>query len=209
MHSSTNTRTVPLAIGLLLFAALAGCAGGDDAGGAQPQGADGTRRAEARSPGKDGVASMVTAVSATGKPGAPVDLKFDIASKPELGKPLQVTVAVVPRSAEISQLRLLFQSNEAFDVQSGSETVADAPADGVAVTHVVTVVPKREGVYYLGAVALVEGAGGSVARSFAIPIIVGDPVAAERALADKPAQGTLAKGEAGEPIVSLPASESP
>ena len=94
-------------------------------------------------------------------------------------------------------------------MRSGSEAVQDNPSEGVALTHVVTVVPKREGVFYLGAVALVEGPGGSVARSFAIPIIVGDPVAAERALSDKPAQGTLSKSAGGEKIVSLPASESP
>jgi hypothetical protein len=48
-----------------------------------------------------------------------------------------------------------------------------------------------------------------VARSFAIPIIVGDPVQAEQALAAKPAQGALAKGTGGEKIISLPASDNP
>jgi hypothetical protein len=104
----------------------------------------------------------------------------------------------------------VFQSNEAVEVQSGSEmAVQSRPADGVAVSHIVTVVPRRDGVFYLGAVALVDGAGGSVARSFAIPIIVGDPVEAERAVAAKPAQGVMSKGEGGEKIISLPASTSP
>ena len=100
--------------------------------------------------------------------------------------------------------------NEAVEVKAGSEMAfEDRPADGVAVSHTVTVVPRRNGVFYLGAVALVEGTGGSVARSFAIPIIVGDPVEAERAVAAKPSQGVIAKGEGGEKIISLPASETP
>jgi hypothetical protein len=201
-----------LALGAVALAMLAACAGGADGeragggdGAAAGPGSQGSPRAAAKPSGE----GMVAAVSATGKPGAPVDLKFDIRSKPELGKPLTVAVVVVPRSADVSQLRVVFQSNEAVEVQAGSEAVEEKPADGVAISHTVTVVPRREGVFYLGAVALVEGPGGSVARSFAIPIIVGDPVAAERALAEKPAQGEIAKGGSGDRIVSLPASESP
>ena len=209
MHSPLRVVSARLAIGLVALGSLAGCAGGNGEAGAAGTGAGPAPTAATPSRAKATVDGMVAAVSATGKPGAPVDLKFDLPTKPELDKPLEVNVALVPRSAELSQLRLVFQSNEAVEVRSGSEAVLDKPADGVALTHTVTVVPKREGVFYLGAVALVEGPSGSVARSFAIPIIVGDPVAAERALADKPAQGTLSKSGGGESVVSLPASESP
>ena len=209
MSIPSTPGTVRLALGfmtLVALAALGACAGGDSPGtGKQAQAAK--ARTDARGGGS--VDSMVSAVSATGKPGAAVDLKFDLKTKPELDKPLEVEIALVPRSADLNQLRVVFQSNEAVEVRSGSEAVQDNPSEGVALTHVVTVVPKREGVFYLGAVALVEGPGGSVARSFAIPIIVGDPVAAERALSDRPAQGTLSKSAGGEKIVSLPASESP
>lgn len=208
MHTS-----IPLRLALFALAAipaLLACSGGDrpaGAGGDAKGAKAGDATARASGVADDG---MVSAVSASGKPGASVDLKFDLATKPELGKPLVVTVAVVPRAADIAQLRVVFQSNEAVEVQSGSEMpMQEKPADGVAVSHAVTVVPRREGVLYLGAVALVESGAGSVARSFAIPIIVGDPVQAEQALAAKPAQGALAKGEGGEKIISLPASENP
>jgi len=209
MNTPIPVRIALLAFALSAAAALVGCA--RDAAPADGKAARGASASTTKSGGAKGALDgMVSAVSSSGKPGAPVELKFDIAAKPELGKPLDVTVAVVPRGDGISQLRVVFQSNEAVEVQSGSEmAVQDRPADGVAVSHTVTVVPRRDGVFYLGAVALVEGAGGSVARSFAIPIIVGDPVEAERAIAGKPSQGVMAKGEGGEKIISLPASETP
>ncbi len=210
MNTPFTPRIALLALGLATLAALAGCARDGAPGDGAAAGAAAAGPSRSTKGPADG---MVSAVSSSGKPGAPVELKFDIGSKPALGKPLEVTVAVVPRGEGITQLRVVFQSNDAVEVQSGGEMAAqERPADGVAVSHVVTVVPRRDGVYYLGAVALVEGAGGSVARSFAIPIIVGDPVEAERAIAAKPAQGTLSRGAGdagGERIVSLPADESP
>ena len=209
MNKPITVRIALLALGLAAVPTLVGCAR-DGTSAAGKAGSDAASASKPATPGKGSVEGMVSAVSSSGKPGAPVELKFDIAAKPELGKPLQVTVAVVPRGEGISQLRVVFQSNEAVEVQAGNEMpVQERPADGVAVSHTVTVVPRREGVFYLGAVALVDGAGGSVARSFAIPIIVGDPVEAERAMAEKPAQGVMAKGEGGEKLISLPASESP
>ena len=208
---SLLSLTIPqLMFAAVLSGALAGCAGGDTPSSTGSDGAAATStKAETRARAKGAVGDMVAAVSATGKPGAPVELKFDIASRPELGQPLEIEVAVVPRSADISQLRVVFQSNEAVEVRSGNEAVHNRPTEGTAITHMVTVVPKREGVFYLGAVALVDGAEGSVARSFAIPINVGDPVSAENALNDKPAQGTVSKTASGEAVVSLPASPAP
>jgi FAD/FMN-containing dehydrogenase len=209
MQTFIHARLALLAFGLAAAVALSGCSGDATPAESGKQGGAVASAAKPRAVKSD-TDGMVAAVSSSGKPGAPVELKFDLASKPELGKPLEVSVAVVPRGEGISQLRVVFQSNEAVEVQSGSEmAVQNRPADGVALTHTVTVVPRRDGVYYLGAVALVDGAGGSVARSFAIPIIVGDPVEAERAIAEKPAQGVMSKGEGGEKVISLPASPTP
>lgn len=207
MHSKHTARFALLALGVMTAATLSGCSRGGSTDG---QEGNASAAAPQAPTGKGPIDGMVSAVSSSGKPGAPVELKFDITARPRLGTPLEVTVAVLPRGAGITQLRVVFQSNDAVEVQSGSEmAVQERPADGVAVSHTVTVVPRRDGVLYLGAVALVEGSGGSVARSFAIPIIVGDPLEAERAIAAKPSQGVMAKGERGEKIISLPASGTP
>lgn len=204
MQTSFKSRLVTGMLLLVVTAVLGACARNKAPTADQAASAAATAQRKNRSAADD---AMVSAVSASGKPGAPVDLKFDLAARPELGKPLEVRISVLPLNASITQLRVVFQPNEAVEVQAGSEmAVQDRPAEGVTISHTVRIVPRRNGVSYLGAVALVEGAGVSIARSFAIPIIVGDPIEAEQALADKPAQGNLAKGARGESIVSLPDS---
>jgi hypothetical protein len=153
-------------------------------------------------------ANLVSAVS-SGKPGAPVDIRFDIPRRPKVGEPLDIAVAITTRSEGIDELRVVFQSNEGIEVRSGGELVAsDRPAVGSTYSHSVTVVPRKDGVFYLSAVALVEAKAGSISRSFAIPIIVGDAVALSEA-ASKPSQGEVQTDARGEKILSLPASDEP
>lgn len=193
-------KSLPLAALLLLTAC----------GGSAPSGKDARADRGAADSADAPDATMVSAVS-SGKPGAAVDLKFDIATRPRVGEPLQVNIAVTTRAADIDKLQVIFQSTEGIQVMDGVQLpTQEKPADGQTFSHVVTVVPQKDGVYYLSAVALVESggdAGSSVARTFAIPIIVGDVVAAEAAL-DKATADSLKQGPGGEKVVPLPAEES-
>lgn len=195
-------KSLPMAT-FLLLAACGGSAPADR----------GEKGADASANAGDAVAdaAMVSAVS-SGKPGAAVDLKFDIAKRPRVGESLQVSVAVTTRAADIEKLQVIFQSTDGIQVTDGVQLPTQVkPADGQTFSHVVTVVPQKDGVFYLSAVALVESGGdggSSVARTFAIPIIVGDVVAAEAALS-KAAADSLQSGPGGEKVVPLPADESP
>jgi hypothetical protein len=184
-----------------LTCALAGC------GSPEPEA--GAAAAAAPAPIKSvretdkAAAEMVTAVSA-GKPGAPVDMKFDLKNRPELGKPLEVEVLVTAVSP-LDKVHLTFQGTEALEVTGGGELQrSQSMPAGTGIKHTVTVVPRQEGASYVSVIALVEGAGeGSIARAFSIPVLVGDPVA-------EPAQkAAVATTDAtGERIVSMPAQES-
>ncbi|MFO1426708.1 MAG: hypothetical protein U1F11_06985 [Steroidobacteraceae bacterium] len=217
MAARVPATRLPWALVVLVLAALvalAGCSSGDPverhgrAKAGTAAGADDGAAAAAPPAARAKPDDLVSAVSA-GKPGAPVDIKFDIAQQPKLGEPLDIRVEILPRSADIDQLRVVFQSSESIEVRAGGEwLLSDRPADGSSYAHTVTVVPQRNGVYYLSAVALVDGKAGSVARSFAIPIIVGDAVALTEA-ASKPSQGTAGTDASGNRVVSLPASEKP
>lgn len=158
----------------------------------------------------DGAASTMVSAVSSGKPGAAVDLKFDIATRPRVGESLPISIVVTTRAADISKLQVIFQSTDGIQVVDGLELNApENPRNGDTFSHTVTVLPQKDGVSYLSAVALVEGGGGasSVARTFAIPIIVGDVVAAEAALAEG-AEAGVAPGPGGERVVPLPADES-
>lgn len=158
---------------------------------------------------EDAASTMVSAVS-SGKPGAAVDLKFDIAQRPRVGESLPISILVSTRASDITKLEVFFQSTDGIQVVDGLKLEAPAnPANGQEFSHVVTVLPQKEGVSYLSAVAMVEtGTGGSsVARTFAIPIIVGDIVAAEAAL-QQDAEDSATTGPRGERVRPLPADES-
>jgi hypothetical protein len=187
---------------LLLPALLAGC------------GDSGTTRVKSdasASPDSDTrTEDMVSAVS-SGKPGAAVELKFDIGKRPRVGEPLDVMIAITTSAPDIDKLQVLFQSTEGIDVVGGAQLgPVDKPADGQVFSHTVRVLPKQDGVYYLSAVALVDagsGGGASVARTFAIPIIVGDSVSLEAAMS-KASGAASTEGPGGERLMPLPAEES-
>lgn len=195
-----NHRLLPLAACAALL--LVGCGGA-----AQPESA---ADAGAAMPAATEAASKLVSAVSSGKPGAAVDLKFDIAQRPRIGESLPVSIVVTTLAADITKLQVIFQSTDGIQVVDGLELNAPAnPASGQSFSHTVIVLPQKDGVSYLSAVALVEAAsaGSSVARTFAIPIIVGDVVAAEAAMAET-ADAGVASGQGGERVVPLPADES-
>lgn len=141
----------------------------------------------------------VAAVS-LGKPGAAVDLRFDVGARPAVGVPLQINLELTPRSA-VSQLHATVVANDGLDlVGTGDLDGADRPAVDVAVSRSISVTPQREGIFNLS--VFVETDDG-LTRSFAIPLIVGDAGAAAVV------QKTATKIDATQQRVeSLPAQES-
>lgn len=152
--------------------------------------------------------AMVSAVSA-GKPGAPVELDFEVRERPSVGKPLAIAISVTPRGTDIEALEVSFQSTEGVEVTAGASTGRRSrPADGQPIAHEITVVPQRDGVYYVSAVALVENSAGSIARTFSIPFIVGGGAAASAAIAAKAADDPRASDASGQPVKPMPATET-
>jgi hypothetical protein len=187
----------------LVCATLAACGGGAGEGG--DGGASASTR-EAGSAGRRGAEDWMVAAVSAGKPGAPVELGFELLERPVIGKPLPIAIAVTPRGTDIDALDVTFQSAEGVEVVAGAALGRRTrPADGQPISHEITVVPQRDGVFYVSAVALVENSTGTIARTFSIPLIAGGAAAAATA---KPSAGTPVSDAAGEPIVSMPASES-
>jgi len=148
--------------------------------------------------------NLVSAVT-TGKPGAPIAMKFELLRRPKVGEPLEVAVEVTPEAAGITALQVVFQGGDGLQLRSGGEfsatTTTSMPA-GIPIQHTVVLTPVREGIFYLSAVAVAEGAG-SQARTFAIPVVVGDAAVLESRKAALPPPAT-----SGERVTSLPAAES-
>ena len=147
--------------------------------------------------------NLVSAVT-TGKPGAPIAMKFEVMRRPKVGEPLEIAVEVTPQAAGITALQVVFQGGDGLQLRSGGELSTTAvPAAGEPLLHTVVVTPVREGIFYLSAVAVAEGAG-SQARTFAIPLVVGDS-----AVLQATSKSALPPPDAtGERVTSVAASES-
>lgn len=120
---------------------------------------------------------MVSAVSGS-KASSAVDLKFLLRSRPEPGRPLDIDLAVIPKDSQ-ANIRLIVQNTDGFEITAGQQvSIPKGVEQGVAVVHRLTVVPARDGVFSLSAVALVDTDKTSVTRTFAIPVIVGEGITA-------------------------------
>ncbi len=118
---------------------------------------------------------MVSAVSGS-KGSVAVDLKFALLSRPEPGRPLDIDLAVIPTDAAAT-IRVIIQNTDGITITGGQEvTIQKGAEPGVPLTHRLTLVPARDGVFSISAVALIDTDRSSVTRTFAIPVIVGEGV---------------------------------
>lgn len=146
---------------------------------------------------EDPSAKMARAVG-DGKPGAAVDLRYEIASKPEVGVPTQIDIAFVPR-AGVDSLDATITGMEGITVAGNLKAHFDSVEAGKPYQHTVSLLPDGAGVYYVTVNVTTTLGGASIGRTFSIPFVVGTPTAQRKA--DPP------KDASGQAIQSMPASE--
>ena len=161
-------------LAVLAAGSLAGCGGEAPASGAAGQAPPRPAAAPVRD---DPARDMVAAVPA-GRPGGPVELRFAIAGRPEVGKPFDLDVLVMPTSPA-GEIRVTFRGGDGLAIESGHEMPpVERPQVGAGIAHRLRVVPRADGIYSLTAVALVQQTSGeSLARTFSIPVIAGTGLA--------------------------------
>ena len=124
-------------------------------------------------PGEENLADMVSAVS-TAKSGPPVELRFSLAGRPEVGQVVDVEIAVIPRAPVPDSISAMFQAAEGLDVIDGSQLDrVEKLVDGTPIRHVVKIIPKRDGIFALTAVVSFAQQNQDLARTFSIPVIAG------------------------------------
>jgi hypothetical protein len=168
----TRKRLVPLAVivpALLLY----GC-GSWHSPGDSPTGTASARTSTrpAAAPNDSIDADMVAAVSAGGT-GPPIGVKFRLETRPVVGAPAQLVLALLPTPGlPISHIHASLQAEEGLQLQSPHTFDIDDPQDGATLAQDITVVPQHEGVLSLSAVVVVDYNATSVARTYVIPLIV-------------------------------------
>ena len=128
-----------------------------------------------------------------GKPGAAVLIRYEFGSKPAVGTPTDLQLVFIPQ-AGVDALEVVVNGMDGITL-SGPLTASFAEvAPSKPYTHTVTVLPDRSGVFYLSVVATTQIGNQNLSRSFAVPFVVGNVPAQQKA-----APQTDASGQAVQP----------
>jgi hypothetical protein len=182
---------IGLGAALGLATVLAGCGSGDKSGAGQA-----AKHRHAKVAQVDGLSpGMVAGVAPPGTAPSSVQLKFELQGRPEVAQPVDVDVVIVPVYGNLDRITGKITSDDGLDIVSGQDIpVADKPVEGTPIHHSVKVLPKRDGIFTLTAVLLVDSTGQSTSQVFSMPIIAG------AGFPDVPAKAPAADpGQAGAP----------
>lgn len=181
--SATFVRRIAALTGLAVCAALSSCGSSSapsTSGGAastlEHLKAIGTRHPSAAhataKPAARGTADLVAAV-AGGKEAIPVEVRFALHDRPEVGKPVELDVQVTP-TGPLGHFVTSFNAEDGLAIERGGDaSETDRPEPGVPVSRALTIVASKDGIFYVTATVLVDSGADSVARTFTIPVIAG------------------------------------
>jgi hypothetical protein len=170
---------------VVMLAALSSCS---KAQHAVPSGGHAARPAVNKGSGGTAfdLADMVSAVS-LGNASPDIDLKFSLRERPAVGEPVDVDVALIP-GHELDQVYATFSATDGLEIRKGGTMPkVEHPEAGAPIPHMVTIVPQRDGIFYISATVLADSATNSVTHSFSIPVIAGAGITAAGAAASAPA----------------------
>ncbi len=168
-------------------------------GDARPAAAESAADATAAAAAAERDLRLANAV-VTSKTTAPVDLKYDVLVKPDVGKPFEISLVFVPR-VPADSLQVEVTGMEGLTVVSGGALSFDDVTAGERYEGKVLVQANESGLYYIGLAARMISKVQTEVRSFSVPVVVGTVPAAVQ----KPAP---AKDASGQPIESMPAVET-
>ena len=159
------------------FAVLVTACGGDaePVATGTPAGAPAGARAAPTADVDEATRGMVSGVAAGRAADAVVDLKFELKNRPEVGQPVTINIALLPKVAT-DVMHVTYLANEGLTVQpSTMPSRYEQVRAGSIYRHQATVVPQANGVYSLSAIVMVQTDTGDVTRTFAIPVVIGAP----------------------------------
>ncbi len=165
-----------LMVGLAVLLLAYGCGSGSDSrAAAKAQAA----RAAAKRHVKPGD-TLVSAVAATKTTVTlPVQVKFNLHARPDVGQPVDVDLVILPTSAAIDRLSGKITADEGLEVVDGGQIPAsDRPAEGVEIHHVFRVLPKRDGIFTFSAALTVDSGVQSKTQTYSMPLIAGSGIPA-------------------------------
>lgn len=165
--------------------ALAACGSKPDPQPAQAQ--PGSTAAKA-----DPIAQMARAVG-NGKPGAAVELRYEFSGKPTVGTPSELQIAFIPHTG-VDSMDIAINGMDGVTLSGPQSASFPEVEPQKPYVQTVSVLPDRNGVFYLTVVVTTQIGNQNLSRTFSVPFVVGNVPAQQ-----KPAPQTDASGEAVQP----------
>lgn len=186
-------RPKPKNIALTVIAAIAIAACG-----AEPANTGSTTASKATGKFAEGNATS------PGKPSAPITIDYEVLGNAIVGLPVSINVQVRGTRDDLGLVSVSYSINDrsALRFQEGQVERYDILDVREARREQLAVVPQREGRLYVNVSVEVETPGGTMIKSMAIPIQVGNAPESSRT------DGELKQGPDGELVQSMPAREN-
>jgi hypothetical protein len=108
-----------------------------------------------------------------GKPGAPIEFKYELAGAPQVGQPLVIDFGLVPQAASPAVHLMVATSGGLTLGQSNAPAVLRNVKPGSEYWHQLMVTPQENGIFSVNLIATVGEGEQMLARTFSIPVIVG------------------------------------
>src|SRR6516164_5821158 len=162
-----------LALSLAAAALLAGCGSRSPGAGARPAAGKPVSRSTLNA-SDELLRNMVGAVAANKPAALPIQVKFELRDRPQVGQPVNLDLAIVPMSAAVDRVSGKVEGEEGLDIIDGADIAAtDRPVEGAPIRQAVKVLPNQEGILSVHAVVAVDSGGQTSSEAYAIPLIVG------------------------------------
>ena len=155
---------------------LLGCGSGETPGvaGGAAKPAAAPRKVQ---PGDVVSPNMVSAVGGPHTGPAAVQLKFELRERPDVARPLDIDVVILPASATLDRLYGKVETGDGLELAEGAQIApTERPVEGIPIRHSIKVLPKKDGIFTINAVVSADAAGQSWSQTFAIPVIVAAPL---------------------------------
>lgn len=156
-------------------------------------------RAKPAAPAKEDPTAQMARAVGNGKPGAAVDIKYDFAARPEVGKPVELQVALIP-SAGVDAMDVAFTGMDGITLAGTLTASFGAVKAGETYKHALSVLADRNGVFYITASVNTQIGGASLGKTFSIPFVVGNAPVQQKA--------APARDASGQPVEPMPAQET-
>jgi len=116
---------------------------------------------------------MVSAVASNKPSTLPLQVKFELRDRPDVGQPVELDLAIVPISASVDRVSGKVEAEDGIELLEGSEiAAAERPVEGVPIHHHLKVVAKRAGIYTVRALLTVDASGVPSSDAYSMPVIV-------------------------------------